>query len=305
MAAVAPGAATASDELVDLAEAVRGLLLTEGSTTPLARRAALQLDAPAIGGTVVDVVDAGGAPGEWLVPPDADPTRAVLYLHGGAYTGGGPGSHRGFASTLAAAVGCPVLLVDYRLAPEDPFPAALDDAVAAHGWLTGAGRGIDPGRVLVTGDSAGGGLALSLLVALREAGAPLPAGAALLSPWTDLGLSGDSHATEDGRDPMCSTETLAQSAEAYAGDVALDDPRVSPLYADLAGLPPLLVHVGEVEVLRDDSVRLAERALAAGVEVELLVAPGMIHVWHLFAGVVPESTRDLAAVVAWLRARTA
>lgn len=303
MAAVAPDAAEASDELVGVAEAVRALGITDPSSSPLDRRAALDLDSPANEGTSVETVDAGGVPAEWLVPEGADRSRAFLHLHGGAYTGGGLGSHRRFASTLAETAGCPVLLVDYRLAPEDPFPAALDDALASYRWLTGPGRGIDPARLVVSGDSAGGGLSLAALVALRDGGEPLPAGAALLSPWTDLSLSGASHVTEDGLDPMCSTRTLAQSAAAYAGDVTLDDPRVSPLFADLTGLPPLLVHVGEVEVLRDDAVRLAEQAAAVGVDVELLVAPGMIHVWHLFAGLVPESTRDLATVVAWAAAR--
>lgn len=301
MAAVAPGAAEASDELVGLVEVVRALGLTDPSTTPVERRAALELDSPAIEGTTVEAVRIGEAHAEWLVPAGADDSRAVLHLHGGAYTGGGLGSHRAFASTLAAQVGCPVLLLDYRLAPEHPHPAAVVDAVAAVDWLTG--RGLDHTRLAITGDSAGGGLALATLVALRDGGGgrPLPAGAALLSPWADLGLSGASHATEDGRDPMCSTATLAQSAAAYAGEQPLDHPGISPLFANLAGLPPLLVHVGEVEVLRDDAVALAERATAAGVDVELLVAPGMIHVWHLFAGVVPEATRDLAAVATWLR----
>lgn len=304
MAAVAPGAAEASDELVGLVEAVRALGLTDASTTPQERRAALELDAPAIDGTTVEPVRIGDVAGEWLGPEGADETRALLHLHGGAYTGGGLGSHRTFASALAAQVGCPVLLLDYRLAPEDPHPAAVDDAVAALRWL--GDRGLDPSRVAISGDSAGGGLALATLVALRDGndGRPLPAGAALLSPWVDLTLSGASHVTEDGRDPMCSTATLAQSAAAYAGALPLDHPGVSPLFADLHGLPPLLVHVGEVEVLRDDTVALAERASAAGVDVELLVAPGMIHVWHLFAGAVPESTRDLATVATWLRART-
>jgi acetyl esterase/lipase len=294
-----------SPELAAVIEAIRGMGLNDPGLTLEERSKLLVLDVAAPEGTSVEVVEvAPGVPGEWVVAPGADADRAVLHLHGGAYTGGGPGSHRGLAAELSAGARGAVLVLDYRLAPAWPFPAALDDAVAAYRWLTGPARGIDPSSLVVTGDSAGGGLAVALLVALRDAGDALPAGAALLSPWTDLALTGDSHRSEDGRDPMCATGTLAQSVEAYVPPgVATTDPRVSPLYADLSGLPPLLVHVGEVEVLRDDAVGLAERARAAGTEVELLVAPGMVHVWHLFAGVVPEATRDLATVVAWIAAR--
>jgi phosphinothricin tripeptide acetyl hydrolase len=255
--------------------------------------------------TCVEPVVAAGVAGEWVAdvaaaPPDSG---VVVHLHGGAYTSGSLATHRRFAGTLSELAGLPVLLVDYRLAPEHPFPAALDDATAVLGWLTGE-RGVDPARVVLSGDSAGGGLALSALVAWRDAGGAALAGGVLLSPWTDLTFSGDSMTGEEGRDPMCSRASLAPSVDAYlGGGVAADDPRVSPLFADLAGLPPLLVHVGEVETLRDDAVRLAERARAAGTDVELLVAPGMVHVWHLFAGMAPESDAALADVARWVRLR--
>jgi len=292
-----------SPEFTAIVEMLRSMMLADASTTIFDRRALLEIQVDAPERTSVERVDAGGVPAEWIVAPGASTTRAVLHLHGGAFTAGGVGSHRGFASALSAAAGCAVLLVDYRLAPESPFPAALDDAVAAYGWLIGPGRGLDASAVIVSGDSAGGGLAASLLVDLRDGGTALPGGAVLLSPWTDLALSGASHSEMDGRDPMCSTATLQQSVDAYlpAGADATD-PRASPLYADLAGLPPLLIHAGEVEVLRDDSVLFAGRATAAGVDVELLVAPDMVHVWHMFAGMVPESTRSLDDVATWIAA---
>lgn len=297
----APPPAGISDELRSMIEIIHGIGLTEPGLSLLHRRALLALDTHTDLDVTVTPLDAGGVPAEWIVPAGASTDRAVVHLHGGAYTGGGVGSHRGFLAWFAQGAGCPVLSVNYRLAPEDPYPAALDDALAAFRWLTGSGA-LDASSVVVSGDSAGGGLAPALLVALRDVGHALPAGAVLLSPWVDLGLTGDSHGTENGRDPMCATEVLAESVEAYVPDgMAPDDPWVSPLYADLHGLPPMLVHVGEVEVLRDDAVRLAAAVHDAGGEAELLVAPGMIHVWHLFAGLVPESDRDLATVAAWVR----
>ena len=195
-----------------------------------------------------------------------------------------------------------MLNVDYRLAPEHPHPAAVDDAVAAYRWLTTDG-GIAPERVVLCGDSAGGGLAVATLLALRDAGDPLPAGAALISPWTDLTFSGASHDTRLDVDPMCSRTSLSPSVEAYVGDGDPKAPLVSPAHADLAGLPPLLIHVGDHETLLDDSTMLAERAAAAGVDVELWVAPEMIHVWHVFAGMVPESDVALATLGRWIEAR--
>ena len=295
------GAAPVSDEMRAIVEVLRDLGINDADLSLAERRALLDVDAPPPEGAEVETVDAGGVPAEWIVADGAATDRAVLHLHGGGYTAGGLGSHRGFAAALSAATSSAVLLVDYRLAPEAPCPAALDDAAAACRWLTGPARGIDPSALVVSGDSAGGGLAAALLVRRRDEGEALPAGAVLLSPWTDLALTGASHGTEDGRDPMCSTAMLAQSAEAYLGaSMAATDPVASPLYADLSGLPPLMVEVGEVEVLRDDAVALAARAREAGTSVDLHVGPGMIHVWHLFAGAAPEATRDLARVAAWV-----
>ena len=295
------GAPPLSDEMRAIIEVVRDLGIGDAGLSLAERRTLLDVDAPPPEGAVVEAVDAGGVTAEWIVADGAVTDRAVLHLHGGGYIAGGLGSHRGFATALSAATSSAVLLVDYRLAPEAPCPAALDDAAAACRWLIGPARGIDPSALVVSGDSAGGGLAVALLTRRRDEGEALPAGAVLLSPWTDLALTGASHGTEDERDPMCSTAMLAEAAEAYlGGSVAATDPVASPLYADLSGLPPLMVEVGEVEVLRDDAVALAARARDAGTPVELHVGPGMIHVWHLFAGAAPEATRDLARVAAWV-----
>jgi monoterpene epsilon-lactone hydrolase len=253
-------------------------------------------------GTTVEPVDAGGVPCEWVSAPGVATDRAVLYLHGGAYTTGSLATHRRHVAQLSAAAGARVLNVDYRLAPEHPHPAAVDDSVAAYRWLTSGGAVVAE-HVVLCGDSAGGGLAVATLLALRDAGDARPAGAALISPWTDLTFSGASHDTRLDVDPMCSRTSLSPSAEAYVDGADPTTPLISPLHADLAHLPPLLIHVGDHETLLDDSTRLAERAEAAGVDVELWVAPEMIHVWHVFAGMVPESDVALATLGGWIEAR--
>jgi acetyl esterase/lipase len=292
-----------SPEFDAVVEMVRQLRINDPTKTVQELKAALAMETDVPAGVRAEPVDADGVPAEIITADGATTDGAVVHFLGGAYVGGGLGSHRGFAAKLSAGTESQVLLVDYRLAPEHPFPAALDDAVAAYGWVVGDGLGVAPETVVVSGDSAGGGLAAALLPVLRDAGTPLPGGAVLLSPWTDLACSGASHTTEGARDPLCSTGMLEKAAAAYAGTVARTDPRVSPLYADLGGLPPLLVHVGEAEILRDDAVVYAERAAAAGTPVELYIGPNMVHVWHLFADVAPESTRDLATVAAWISAR--
>jgi acetyl esterase/lipase len=234
--------------------------------------------------------------------PGVATDRAILYVHGGAYTTGSLVTHRRHVAQLSAAAGARVLNVDYRLAPEHPHPAAVDDSVAAFRWLTSVG-GISPERVVLCGDSAGGGLAVATLLALRDAGDSPPAGAALISPWTDLTFSGLSHDTRLAVDPMCSRTSLTPSADAYVGDGDPAAPLISPALADLVDLPPLLVHVGDHETLLDDSTMLAERAQVAGVDLELWIAPEMIHVWHVFAGMVPESDVALAALGGWIEAR--
>ena len=295
----------ASPELQAIVELLRSQPVIDADF--VARRSTMEVATsawPVPDGTQVEAVTAGGVPCEWVTAPGAAADRLILYLHGGAYTTGSLVTHRRHVAQLSAAAGARVLNVDYRLAPEHPHPAAVVDAVTAYRWLVTDG-GASPERVVLCGDSAGGGLAVAALVALRDAGDPIPAGAALISPWTDLTFSGASHDARLEVDPMCSRASLSPSADAYVGEGDPKAPLVSPAHADLAGLPPLLVHVGDHETLLDDSTMLAERAAAAGVDVELWVAPEMIHVWHLFAGMVPESDEALASLGRWIAARVA
>jgi len=243
----------------------------------------------------------GGVPGEWVQGANHS-GPVLLYLHGGGYFGCSPQTHRPITVSFAMQ-GFLVLAPDYRLAPENQFPAAVDDAVAAYRGLLG--EGYSPESIVVGGDSAGGGLALSLLLALREAGLPLPAGAALFSPWTDLAATGESIRTNANRCAMFHGPDIGLSARYYLGETDPRNPIASPLYADLAGLPPLLIHVGADEVLRDDSTRLAERARAAGVRVELKVWPVVPHAWQLAPHLVPEARQSLRESAEFLRERAA
>lgn len=224
-----------------------------------------------------------GVPAARFHPPGAAASRAILYLHGGAYMAGSATSHGGLAASLAAAANMTVMLPDYRLAPEHPFPAALDDARTAYLELTAAGMTLS-----LAGDSAGGGLALALAMDLRDRGDPLPDSLALVSPWTDMTLSGASITARADIDPMVTADALRAAIASYAAGLPCDDPRLSPLFADLAGLPPMLIQVGERERLRDDAVRLATRAHDAGVIADYREWPGMVHVWHLFGSHIPE-----------------
>jgi epsilon-lactone hydrolase len=246
-------------------------------------------------------VDAGGVPAEWTAAPGAREDRALVYLHGGAYCLGGIATHRGLAARLSRLARLSVLNVDYRLAPEHPHPAAVLDAVAAVRWVYDAG--LAPSRVAVGGDSAGGGLALATLVALRDAGHALPAAGVCLSPWTDLSGSGESMRTRADLDPLVDAATLARLAAEYLAGRDPRTPLASPLFADLRGLPPLLVHVGTAEILLDDATRLAERARDVGVEVQLEVWDEMIHVWHAFADMLPEGEQALEGIADFLDKR--
>jgi acetyl esterase/lipase len=250
---------------------------------------------PVIDGTVFETVMAGGVPSEWVRPATTVASDAcVVYLHGGGYVLGSVNTHRGLASHLAARTGLPVLVVDYRLGPEHPFPAALDDALAAYEWVLT--QGFAPDRLVIAGDSAGGGLTLATLHALRDRGRPLPAAAVPISPWTDLTLSGESMDALDAHDPMVRRPGLQRMADWYLGDHDPNDPLASPVFGDAKGLPPLLIHVGEVETLLDDSKRYAAAAEAAGVDVTLEVWPEMTHVWHAFGPMIPESDAAVTRV---------
>jgi acetyl esterase/lipase len=220
----------------------------------------------------------------------------LLYLHGGAYFAGGPRYYRPITSFFAAR-GFEVFAPAYRLAPRHPFPAALEDALAAYEALAA-----ERDAIALAGDSAGGGLALASMLARRGAGLTLPRAAALFSPWTDLAVTGASAREKDGLDPLFTRRMLRIAARAYLAGAKADDPRASPLYGDLSGLPPLLIHVGEDELLRDDSTRLATRAREAGVAVELALWPEVPHCWQLAAGVMDEARESLAQAAAFLRA---
>jgi acetyl esterase/lipase len=239
-------------------------------------------------------VDVGGVKADRISTPASEPGRHVLYLHGGGYILGSPSLYRDLTWRIASAARARVLAVDYRLAPEHPFPAALDDAVTAYHWL--CTQGADPERIAVMGDSAGGGLALSLLLRLRDEGIPLPAAAVALSPWTDLALTGRSFTMNAGADPMLSAEQARRFVGHYLAGADPRSPYASPLYGEHEGLPPTIIQVGSDEVLRDDAVRMAERMRAAGCRVELEIWPRMPHVWHAFAPVLPEARRAIARI---------
>ncbi len=243
----------------------------------------------------------GGVPGERLEGPTPG-NVVLLYLHGGGYFGCSAETHRPITAFFALQ-GFHVFAPDYRLAPENRFPAAVEDAVAFYRALLSAGY--PPQSIVVAGESAGGGLSVSLMLALRAAGVPLPAAAGLFSPWTDLAATGDSIRTNTNRCAMFEGAGVAYSARYYLGDTDPRNPLASPLYADLAGLPPLLIHVGADEVLRDDSTRLAERARAAGVSVELKIWPVVPHAWQLLPHLVPEARQSLRESTAFLRAHVA
>ena len=251
-------------------------------------------------GTTTQEADADGVPVTWVRVPGCDASRAILYLHGGGYVIGSRYSHTPLASHLAAAAGVPVLLAEYRLAPEHPWPAAVDDAETVWRWMLD--QGLDASRGAIAGDSAGGGLTLAVLHRLREAGVALPAGAACLSPWVDLEGTGESATSGAVDDPMIRLDGLREMGRLYAGD-DVRAPEASPLHAELGGFPPLLIQVGTRELLLDDARRIAERARAAGVAVTLEEEDGLVHVWQAFAGV-PEADAAVERLGRWLRERT-
>jgi acetyl esterase/lipase len=225
-------------------------------------------------------VDADGVSAEWIMAPGAD-LGVILYLHGGAYALGSISIHREFVARLARATKMRALAINYRLAPEHPFPAALQDATAAYHWLLT--QGFDPSQIISSGDSAGGGLALGTLLSLRDAGEPLPAGAVCISPWTDLANTGVSMRSKAKVDPILDPDSLEMYANYYAREHDRTSPLISPLYADLEGLPPLLIQVTTDEILLDDARRFAEKARGAGVDVELEIWDEMFHVFQLIS----------------------
>lgn len=250
-------------------------------------------------GISFEAVDANGVPAEWTQVEGAPAATHLLYLHGGGYVIGSPRTHRNLVGRLVRASGARALSVDYRLAPEHAFPAAVEDAVSAWRWLLD--QGAAPERSAIGGDSAGGGLTAATLLALRDRGLPLPGVALLLSPWVDLEGTGESMTARADQDPMVQKDGLLQMAAFYLNGQDARAPLASPLHADLAGLPPLVIQVGTAETLYDDATRFAEKAKAAGVEVALEPWEDMIHVFQAFAGMLPEADEAIARLAEHLR----
>ena len=242
-----------------------------------------------------------GLPITWAEPQQQAASGTVLYLHGGGYMIGSPRAYRDLTGRIAAAAQCAVAALDYRLAPEHPHPAALEDALRCYRALRE--RGTDPASMAIVGDSAGGGLTLAALVALKQAGDPLPGAAVCFSPWTDLTGSGASVSLNAAADPMLTAAALRGMAQCYVPDGALERPLVSPLNADLSGLPPLLLFVSSSEILRDDAQRVADKIAAAGGSVQLEIAEGMPHVWPMFAARLPEGRQSIAAAARFIRSQ--
>ena len=236
-------------------------------------------------------VDVNGIPGEWITPPQVTSGRTILYLHGGYYLIGSIQSHRSLAGNIAAAAQARALIIDYRLAPEHPFPASLDDALIAYSWLLA--EGVRPKQIYLAGDSAGGGLVIAVLLALRKRGIPMPAAAVCLSPATDLTLNGESWKFNAKKELVVNRYTAEQIQPLYLGGVSARNPLASPLFADLHNLPPMLIQVGADEALLSDSTSFAERARIAGVDVTLEVWPGMQHVWQFTASFMPEARQAI------------
>jgi len=247
-------------------------------------------------------VSADGVPAEWIVPPGAEPHRVLLYLHGGGYVIGSINSHRAMIARIARASRARAIAIDYRLAPEHPFPAAVEDATRAYRWLLAQGNAAR--NMVIAGDSAGGGLTLAVLATLRTAGDPMPAAAVTISPWTDLEGTGDSMRSNAGRDQTVAVEDLGEMARMYLGTSDPKNPLASPLYADFRGFPPLLIQVGAAEGLLDDSTRVAKRAKAAGVEVELEIWEDMVHVWQIYAKLLPAGQEAIDKIGKFILAHT-
>ena len=251
-----------------------------------------------------EAVDCGGVPGEWSIAPGSEASRVLLYFHGGGYCSGSIVSHRRLVTEAGRAARMRTLAIDYRLAPEHPFPAQHEDALTA--WRFLRKQGIDARNIAVGGDSAGGNLALSLISRLRAAGEPRPACAWLLSPWTDLTMSGATLASRDLVDPLIHKAYLEELADAYAPEPTdLTDPLISPLFADFSRFPPMLIQVGSAETLLSDATRLAEAAGIADVDVRLEIWPHMIHAWPVWNAAVADGRRALAAAGEFIRARIA
>ncbi|HKD66506.1 MAG TPA: alpha/beta hydrolase [Candidatus Binataceae bacterium] len=276
----------ASPQLQMAIDAMKALATNPSPTLPEMRAAFEQNAIPAQPDVKAERISAGGVDAEWITAPGAAADRVVLYLHGGGYVLGSVKTHRDLIGRISRAAQARVLALNYRLGPEHPFPAAVDDALAGYRYLLE--NKVQPSRIVVAGDSAGGGLTIAALIAIRDAGLRVPAAGVCLSPWVDMEGKGESMTTRAKADPVVQREGLVGMAQAYLGGKDPRTPLASPIHADLKGLPPLLIQVGDAETLLDDSTRIADKARAAGVQVKLEVWPEMIHVWQMFASFLPE-----------------
>jgi monoterpene epsilon-lactone hydrolase len=285
-------------------DAIRELLRSKPRPAGFAERRerldAIGSTSPPAGDIGLEPIDANGVAAEWSLAPGSDPSKVLLFFHGGGYCSGSIVSHRGMVTETGRAAQARTLAVGYRLAPEHPFPAAIEDARSAYRFLLD--QGVAPSKIAIGGDSAGGGLTLALMTSVRDGREPLPACAWLVSPWVDLRMTGASLAEKAAIDPLISKPYLEELASAYLAGADPANPLVSPLNADLAGLPPLLVQVGSAETLLDDAVRIARRAGAADVRVNLEIWPHMIHAWHLWAAHLEAGRRAIASAGAFIRA---
>ena len=247
---------------------------------------------------VRQAVDAGGVPAEWITAPGAQQEKVIYYLHGGGYTMGSISTHREVVSRLSRAAGARALLIDYRLAPENRFPAALEDAKAGYRWLLSTG--VKPIKLVIAGESAGGGLTVATLMTLRDSQVPLPAAGICMSPWVDMECLGKSIVTKSSIDPIVRQDDLKMNAKAYLGEADRRTPLAAPIYGNLKGLPPLLIQVGTAEILFDDATRLAERARLDGVDVVFEPWEEMIHMWHMFP-MLPEGNQAIERIAEFMR----
>jgi monoterpene epsilon-lactone hydrolase len=272
--------------------------LMGGPDTPfmVRREQAVQFEAafamPA--GVRAEAGNLGGVKVEWIVPDGASAAPVLFHLHGGGYVMGTPGGSRAFTTEFALRTKTRVVSVDYRLAPEHPYPAAVNDAVAAYGALLATG--ISPQQIAIGGESAGGGLTVATLLAARDNGMPMPSCAFAVSPWTDITCEARTFDTKAAVDPLLTRKSLKDMGDAYIADGDPRAPYASPNFADLRGLPPLLIHVGSEEVLLDDAVVLHRRARAAGMETHIKIAEPMIHVWHMFHAILPEGAEAIGEI---------
>jgi monoterpene epsilon-lactone hydrolase len=256
---------------------------------------------PLLERTEVEPISFGGVKGERVTAPGVRSGRALLYLHGGGYVIGSPRTHRPLVAQLSQAAAATVYAMDYGLAPERPFPAGLEDAVTAYHALTD--MGVPHSRIVIAGDSAGGGLTLATALKLRDAGAPVPAGLFCISPWADLTHAGESHRACAAKDPMVRRELLTEMSRLYLGKTPASHPLASPAHADFKGLPSILIHVGSEEVLLSDSLAVAHKAGLAGVDCTLHIAPEMIHVYHAFFPMLSAARTAIADAGRWMQAR--